>query len=384
MYSFRFHGYTDFTLTSQEEEMKKLFTVLLVLAAASLVFVGCGKKSDAGAGAGAQQTGSSDVTRGIDRKIVMGYSQIGAESEWRTACTNSVKAAAEEWNIDLRFSDAQQQQQNQLQAIRTFIQQKVDIIAFTPVVETGWEAILKECLDAGIPTICVDRSIEGSDRVSANPSDMNDPDNWFTAFIGSDMEQEGNRAANWMAANVPTLKPGKSVYNIAELQGTVGSSAMTGRFKGFRDTLGIPAASALGTSSDGKYKIILSQTGNFTRAEGKQVMEAFMKSNGDEIDVLFAHNDDMAIGAIQAIQEAGKVPAKDIIIIGVDAVKGAFEAMVAGTMNASIECNPLLGPQVMETAVKILNGQPVEKWVVSNEDDYDQTNAAAAYPSRQY
>jgi simple sugar transport system substrate-binding protein len=320
----------------------------------------------------------------MDRKIVMGYSQIGAESEWRTACTNSVKAAAEEWNIDLRFSDAQQQQQNQLQAIRTFIQQKVDIIAFTPVVETGWEAILKECLDAGIPTICVDRSIEGSDRVAANPNDKNDPDNWFTAFIGSDMEQEGNRAAKWLIANVPNLKPGKSVYNIVELQGTVGSSAQMGRFKGFRDTLGIPAANALGTSADGKYNIILSQTGDFTRAQGKQVMEAFMKSNGADIDVLLAHNDDMAIGAIQAIQEAGRAHGKDIIIIGIDAVKGAFEAMVAGTMNAPIECNPLLGPQVMETAVKILNKQPVEKWVVSQEGDYDQSNAAAAYPTRQY
>ncbi|GHU23829.1 LacI family transcriptional regulator [Spirochaetia bacterium] len=353
---------------------KILFTGLVMAVVAGTAF------------ANGQQGGGSSggVTRGMDRKIVMGYSQIGAESEWRTACTNSVKAAAAEWNIDLRFSDAQQQQQNQLQAIRTFIQQKVDIIAFTPVVETGWEAILKECLDAGIPTICVDRSIEGSDRITANPNDRNDPDNWFTAFIGSDMEQEGNRAANWLIANVPNLKPGKSVYNIVELQGTVGSSAMTGRFKGFRDSFGIPAASSLGTSADGKYRIILSQTGDFTRAQGKQVMEAFMKSNGNDIDILFAHNDDMAIGAIQAIQEAGKVPGKDIIIIGIDAVKGAFEAMVAGTMNASIECNPLLGPQVMETAVNILNKKPVEKWVVSKESDYDQSNAAAAYPSRQY
>jgi simple sugar transport system substrate-binding protein len=359
-----------------EESMKLMKRIAgLVLLGTLMVLAACG---------GGKKADPNDLTQGMDRKIVMGYSQIGAESEWRTACTNSVKAAAEEWNIELIFSDAQQKQENQLQAIRTFIQQKVDIIAFTPVVETGWEAILKECMDAGIPTICVDRSIEGSDRLAPNLNDKNDPDNWFTAFIGSDMEQEGNRVTQWMMANVPGLIPGKAVYNIAELQGTVGSSAMTGRFKGFRDILGIPAASALGTSSDGKYKIILSQTGDFTRAQGKQVMEAFMKSNGNDIDVLFAHNDDMAIGAIQAIQEAGKVPGKDIIIIGVDAVKGAFEAMVAGTMNASIECNPLLGPQVMETAVNILNGKSVEKWVVSNESDYDQTNAAAAYPTRQY
>ncbi|MDR2553772.1 MAG: ABC transporter substrate-binding protein [Treponema sp.] len=354
--------------------MKKLLVCLLAVSV--LVLGACG--------GGKPKADPNDLTRGMDRKIVMGYSQIGAESEWRTACTNSVKAAAEEWNIELIFSDAQQKQENQLQAIRSFIQQKVDIIAFTPVVETGWEAILKECLDAKIPTICVDRSIQGSDRQAANPGDMNDPDNWFTAFIGSDMEQEGNRAAQWMINNVPNLLPGKSVYNIAELQGTVGSSAQTGRFKGFRDTLGIPSADATGTSSDGKYKIILSQTGNFTRAEGNQVMEAFMKSDGASIDVLFAHNDDMAIGAIGAIQEAGRVPGKDIVIIGIDAVKGAFEAMIAGTMNASIECNPLLGPQVMDTAVKLLTGQTVPKWVVSQESDYDQANAAEAYPSRQY
>ena len=354
--------------------MKKL--LLCLVAVSVLVMVGCsGKKPKAD---------PNDITRGMDRKIVMGYSQIGAESEWRTACTNSVKAAAAEWNIELIFSDAQQKQENQLQAIRSFIQQKVDIIAFTPVVETGWEAILKECLDAGIPTICVDRSIQGSDRQAANPGDKNDPDNWFTAFIGSDMEQEGNRAAQWMVKNVPNLLPGKTVYNIAELQDTVGSSAQTGRFKGFRDILGIPAANATGASADGKFNIILSQTGNFTRAEGKQVMEAFMKSDGANINVLFAHNDDMAIGAIQAIQEAGRVPGKDIIIIGIDAVKGAFEAMIAGTMNASIECNPLLGPQVMDTAVKLLTNQTVPKWVVSQESDYDQTNAAAAFPSRQY
>ena len=132
--------------------VKKVLISVLALATASFAFAGGGQQSGGGS--------SSGVTKGMDRKIVMGYSQIGAESEWRTACTNSVKAAAAEWNIDLRFSDAQQQQQNQLQAIRTFIQQKVDIIAFTPVVETGWEAILKECLDAGIPTICVDRSID--------------------------------------------------------------------------------------------------------------------------------------------------------------------------------------------------------------------------------
>ncbi|MHB9294920.1 galactofuranose transport system substrate-binding protein [Pillotina sp. SPG140] len=345
--------------------MKKVAVFLVALATASFAF----------ASGGGQQSGSSGgVTQGMDRKIVMGYSQIGAESEWRTACTNSVKAAAEAFNIELRFSDAQQKQENQLQAIRTFIRQKVDIIAFTPVVSSGWEAILQECKDAGIPTICVDRTIDGSDG-KASPGDTRDPDNLFNAFIGSDFKLEGQRAANWLVEYMNKIGRGtKNPINVVELQGTVGAAAATDRQIGFMDVL----------AKYPNYTVIKSQTGNFTRAEGKQVMEAFLKSDGDAIDVLFAHNDDMAIGAIQAIEEYGRKPGEDLIIVSVDAVKGAFEAMLAGKLNASIECNPLLGPQVMETAIRILKGEPVEKWVVSEEGVYDQTNAAAAYPSRQY
>jgi simple sugar transport system substrate-binding protein len=343
---------------------KNLRVVIAALAAvlALTALTGCQKKKAEGG-----------VTQGMNKKIVMGYSQIGAESEWRTACTNSVKQAAADWNIELKFSDAQQKQENQLQAIRSFIQQKVDIIAFTPVVSTGWEAILRECKDAKIPTICVDRTIDGSDG-KADPNDANDPDNLFTAFIGSDFKLEGQRAATWLVTYMNEIGRGDNPINIVELQGTVGAAAATDRKIGFEEVLaGYP-----------NYKIIKSQTGNFTRSEGKQVMEAFLKSDGENIDALYAHNDDMAIGAIQAIEEYGRKPGTDIIVVSVDAVKGAFEAMMAGKLNATIECNPLLGPQVMDTAVKILSGQPVQKWVVSEESQFDQTNAAAAYPSRQY
>ncbi|MDR0584085.1 MAG: ABC transporter substrate-binding protein [Treponema sp.] len=331
--------------------MKKAIALLVVLLmAASLVF------------AGGRQQSSEGVTRGMGRKIVMGYSQIGAESEWRTACTNSVKAAAEDWNIDLRFSDAQQMQQNQLQAIRAFIQQKVDVIAFTPVVSTGWEAILQECKDAGIPTICVDRTIDG-------------PNTLYNTYIGSDIKEEGRKAARWLIEYMNKIGRGsKNPVNVVELQGTVGSAAATDRQAGIMEIL----------AKYPNYKVIKTQTGNFTRAEGKQVMEAFLKSDGNIIDVLFAHNDDMAIGAIQAIEEYGRKPGEDIIIVSFDAVKGAFDAMIAGKLNASIECNPLLGPQIMDAAVKILTNQPVEKWIPSEEGQYDQSNAAAAYPTRQY
>ncbi|MDR2631522.1 MAG: ABC transporter substrate-binding protein [Spirochaetaceae bacterium] len=311
---------------------------------------------------GSSQQSSGGVTRGMDRKIVMGYSQIGAESEWRTACTNSVKAAATDWNIDLRFSDAQQKQENQLQAIRSFIQQKVDVIAFTPVVSTGWEAILQECKDAGIPTICVDRTVDA-------------PNTLYNTYIGSDIKEEGRKAGRWLVEYMNKIGRGsKNPVNVVELQGTVGSAAATDRQSGIMEIL----------AQYPNYKVIKSQTGNFTRSEGKQVMEAFLKSDGDIIDVLFAHNDDMAIGAIQAIEEYGRKPGTDIIIVSFDAVKGAFEAMIAGKLNASIECNPLLGPQIMDAAVRILKGERVEKWIASEEGQYDQTNAAAAYPSRQY
>ena len=335
--------------------MKKLTTVLLVLVIASIALMSCGGKKDDGAGG---------VTKGMDRKIVMGYSQIGAESEWRNANTLSVLAAATEWNVDLRFSDAMQKQENQIQAMRTFIRQKVDIICFTPVVSSGWRGILEEIKAAKIPVICVDRMID-----EGMESDL------FTAFIGSDMELEGRRSADWLVNYMNKIGRGdKNPINVVELQGTTGSGPAIGRQKGFMEVL----------DKHPNYKVIRTQTGNFTRAEGKQVMEAFLKSDGNIIDALFAHNDDMAIGAIQAIEEYGRKPGTDIIIVSIDAVKGAFEAMMEGKLNASIECNPLLGPQIMDTAVKILTGQKIDKWVVSDEGVFDQTNAAAEFPNRMY
>jgi simple sugar transport system substrate-binding protein len=332
--------------------MKKLIAVLLVLVVAATVFAG-GNKEGGGA-----------VPKGMDRQIVVGYSQIGAESEWRNANTLSILAAATEYNVDLRFSDAMQKQENQIQAIRTFIRQKVDIICFTPVVETGWATVLREAKAAKIPVICVDRMIE-----EGMESDL------FTAFIGSDMELEGRRSAAWLIEYMKKIgRDSKNPINVVELQGTVGSGPQVGRMKGFKEIL----------DKQSNYKIIRTQTGNFTRAEGKQVMEAFLKSDGNAIDVVFAHNDDMAIGAIQAIEEYGRVPGKDIILVSIDAVKGAFEAMMAGKLNASIECNPILGNQIMDTAVKILKGEKVPKWVISDEGVYDQSNAAAAFPTRAY
>ncbi len=292
-------------------------------------------------------------------KIVLGFSQVGAESEWRTANTESIKSSAKDAGIDLKFSDAQQKQENQIKAIRAFIAQKVDVIAFSPVVESGWGTVLREAKAAKIPVILSDRAVNEKD------------DSLWVSFMGSDFVEEGRRAGQWL---VEKTKGSTTPVNIVELQGTVGSAPAIDRKKGFEEII----------KADPKFKIIRSQTGDFTRAKGKEVMEAFLKAEGKKINVLYAHNDDMAIGAIQAIEEAGMKPAKDILIISVDAVKGAFEAMMAGKMNVSVECSPLLGPQLMQAVKDLKAGKTLPKRIVTQEGVFPMEVAAKEFPNRKY
>ncbi len=294
-----------------------------------------------------------------EKKIVLGFSQIGAESEWRTANTNSMKTAATAAGIDMKFSDAQQKQENQIKALRSFIAQKVDVIALTPVVESGWDTVLKEIKDAKIPLILVDRSVDSKDT------------SLYTTHIGFDFVEEGRMAGRWL---VEKVKNTKGDVNVVELQGTVGSAPAIDRKKGFEEAI----------KGEPRIKIIRSQTGDFTRAKGKEVMEAFLKAEGKKIYVLYAHNDDMGIGAIQAIEEAGLKPAKDILIISVDGVKGAFEAMIAGKLNVTVECSPLLGPLVMSTAKDIMAGKPVPRDIQGKDGIYPMETAAKEFPSRKY
>ena len=292
-------------------------------------------------------------------KIVLGFSQVGAESEWRTANTESIKSSAKDAGIDLKFSDAQQKQENQIKAIRAFIAQKVDVIAFSPVVESGWGTVLREAKAAKIPVILSDRAVNEKD------------DSLWVSFMGSDFVEEGRRAGRWL---VEKTKGSTTPVSIVELQGTVGSAPAIDRKKGFEEII----------KADPKFKIIRSQTGDFTRAKGKEVMEAFLKAEGKKINVLYAHNDDMAIGAIQAIEEAGMKPAKDILIISVDAVKGAFEAMIAGKMNVSVECSPLLGPQLMQAVKDLKAGKTLPKRIVTQETIFPMEVAAKEFPNRKY
>ena len=283
------------------------------------------------------------------------YPQLGAESDWRTANTASIKETAEQLGVkQLVFSDAQQKQENQIAAVRACIQQKVDVIALPPVVEDGWDAVLNEAKLAGIPVIIVDRS------VSADPS-------MYASHIGSDMVLEGERAAEEFNKMLPD---GGAVL---ELSGTTGSGAAVGRAEGFRNKL------------NPNIKILDSQTGNFTRAEAVPVMQAFLKKYqaGTDFQGVFIHNDDMGIGAIEALKAAGVKPG-DLKIVSVDGTRGGFQAMVDGWFQADVECNPLLGPQVFDMALKLMNGETIDQEILTNETVYYPDKAAELLPTRKY
>ncbi|AMW11064.1 LacI family transcriptional regulator [Streptomyces qaidamensis] len=315
-----------------------------------------------GLAACAKEDGASSASAGGSKAITLGFSQVGSESGWRTANSDSVKSAAKEAGYTLKFSDAQQKQENQISAIRNYIAQKVDVIAFSPVVVTGWDAVLKEAKAAKIPVVLTDRSVETSD------------DSLFVTLVGSDFTDEGRRAAK-ILEKVLEKAGHKGAVKIAQLEGTTGAAPAIERAKGFKEVMEADHAD--------DWKVVVSQTGDFTRAGGKQVMAAFLQSNPD-INVLFAHNDDMAIGAIQSIEAAGKKPGKDILIVSIDGVKDGFVAMSEGKINAIVECNPLLGPQLMEVVKKVKDGETVERWIKTKESDFMQDQAKDALPTRKY
>lgn len=327
---------------------------LALIVAWTLSIAGCGAVSTT------ELPDSSLQTEPVNGKktykdLVVGYSQIGAESEWRTGNTASIKEAAENLGVELMFSDAQQKPENQIKAIRTFIAQQVDVIGVSPLVETGWESVFQEARDAGIPIILVDRRADVSEDL-------------YTTRLGSDFAEEGRNAARVMAK----LLNGKG--NIVELVGTIDSAPANDRYTGFREIL----------RDYPEMKIIASESGDFTRALGEEVMEGFLQRHGDQIDALYSHNDDMAIGAIRAIEAYGLRPGVDIKIVSIDAIRDAFQAMVDGKLNATVECNPLLGPQFLELALKVVNGEPVPKYVPSQESIYFPDNAAELLPTRKY
>ncbi len=326
--------------------MRALYTALFLTAAVA----GC-KKSEDKASAGGTSGGASGA-----KQLTVGFAQVGAESAWRTAETESIRAEATKRKVNLKFSDAQGKQENQITAVRGFIAQGVDAIILAPVVETGWEPVLLEAKQAKIPVVLVDRGIKTTDETL------------YTTLIASDFVAEGKMAAEWMAKKMG----GKAA--IVELQGTPGSAPAIDRKKGFEE----------GLAAHPDMKIIASQSGDFRRSNGKEVMEALLKKHGKEITAVYAHNDDMALGAIQAIEESGAKPGTDVIIVSVDGVKDAFTAMVEGKLNASVECNPLLGPMAFDAVEKAVAGQTLPKRTVVEDKLFDTTNAKDVIATRAY
>lgn len=292
---------------------------------------------------------------GAAKKIVVGFSQVGAESAWRIANTESIISEAKKRGIELKFMDAQQRRENQIKAIRSFIAQKVDVIGFSPVVVTGWEPVLKEAKAAKIPVILTDRAVDVKD------------DSLWVCFMGSDFVREGQRAAQFLIDR-------KCKGNIVEMEGTVGSAPAIDRKKGFDGII----------KKHPEYKILQSVSGDFSRSKGREVMKSLLKAYGKKINILFAHNDDMAIGAIQAIEEYGLKPGQDIIIVSVDAIHDAFTAMIEGKLNCTVECNPLLGPQFFDAVEAIMAGKKVPKRIVTKEDVFPMEVAKSVLPTRKY
>jgi len=331
---------------------KKLFALLLVLTM-MLAIVGCSKDDSA----------KGDSTN--DGLIYVGFVQVGAESDWRMANTMSMQSTfTEENGYKFEMVDAQQKTDKQITAIRDFIQKDVDYIVLAPNTEAGWDTVLSEAKEAGIPVIIVDRMIQTND------------DSLFTAWVGSDFKQEGYDAVTALATALE-LKgvAADAPINIVTLQGTMGSSAQIGRTDGFNEMM----------SDYPNWTMLEQQSGDFTQEKGQEVMEAFLKSY-PEINVVVAENDNMAFGAINAIKAAGLTcgPEGDITILSFDAVKAAFDAMIAGDIDVDVECNPLHGPRVQSLIEALEAGNSVDKIAYVQEGTYYAKDAADIIGERLY
>jgi simple sugar transport system substrate-binding protein len=316
---------------------------------AAVALVGCGSSDSTGPAAG----GPKSTTK----QLVIGFAQTGAESGWRKAETQSVKDEAAKRGIDLKFVDGQGRQELQIQAIHNFITQKVDGIILAPITVDGFEPVLKEAKAAGIPVVLSDRAVQVKD------------DSLYVTLVGSDFVEEGRRCAEYLG------KALKGKGNIAEIEGNNGSAPQIERKKGFEEVLAQ------------KYpgiKIIADAEGKFEIAKGKEVMEAMLRANGKNINAVFCHNDDMGLGAIQAIQEAGLKPGKDVLIASIDGEKLMVQQVANGNSNCCVECKALLGPGLFDAVQQAVNKKTLPKKMIQQDDQFDETNAKKLVDTRQY
>ncbi|RTE10559.1 ABC transporter substrate-binding protein [Paenibacillus whitsoniae] len=321
---------------------------------------------------GCQQDGGTQTAERVDkgpkeslastplaREPVLGFSQLGSESAWRLANTNSINEAAKIADIRMSFNNAEQSQEKQIEAIREFVKQKVDVIAIAPVVETGWEPILREVKQAGVPVVIIDRDVDVADQ------------SLYVTHIGSDFYEEGKKAGKYLVDKFPKQS---APVGIVELRGTEGSTPSIARGKGLRD--------AIAGRKD--FRFLASENADFTFVKGKEVMKKFLVEKGKDIRVLYSHNDDMTLGALEAIEEYGLEPGKDIVVVTVDGTRKALEKLSEGKINLVVECNPLLGPNLIQAVKEIVKGNTLPKRIVTSENVFTQVTAASEMASRTY
>ncbi len=278
--------------------------------------------------------GEAAVTKPEEKKFILGFSQLGSESGWRVGNSKDIEDAAERNGIQLMYRNANQKQENQIAALRSFIAYQVDVIAFAPIVETGWDNVLQEAKDADIPVLLTDRYVEVQDE------------SLFAGFIGSDFLEEGRAAGRFLVGKTAD----SDAVRIVEIAGTEDSTPMKQRAIGFREMLG----------DDDKFDIVRSVSGDFLRSKGKECMENILMETRD-IDALYSHNDAMTLGAIEAIEAAGLIPGEDIIIITIDGEQGAIDLLKAGKINCVVECTPMQGDMVMDLARKLAAGETIQR-----------------------
>lgn len=321
---------------------RKLIVVLIIAAFAvvALASAGCAKKGSRGGGGDAQGKG----------KLKIGFSQMEENNPWRIAETNSMRDEAKKRGdkFELVVTNAQGQTSKQVSDVEDLIAQRVDAIFLAPREFEGLGSALQRAKQANIPVFLIDREAAGTAGQD------------FVAFLGSNFVEQGKRAGDWL------VKQTNGKAGIVELTGTAGASVARDRSQGFKEAI----------QNSPNMKILASQTGNFSRAEGQKVMENIIQAHGKEITAVYAHNDEMALGAIQALKAAGLNPGKDVLIVSVDGEKAALEAISRGEMNITVESNPRFGPLAFDTLEKFLRKESIPSKIILEDRFFDSSNAA--------
>ena len=325
----------------------KLRILFLLTLALALVLAGC--------------RNSAPTAANPSPAVVVGFSQLGSESGWRIGNTASMEQAAKEWGFGLMLDNANQRQEKQIAAIRSFISYQVDVIVFSPIVETGWDNVLREARQAGIPVILTDRMV-----------DVDDED-LYTAYIGADFLAEGRRAGEFLLRKADAM--GADHLNIVEITGTENSTPMRDRQAGFAEAI----------AGDARFTVLESITGDFLRSKGRECMRTLLDRYGAEgIDVVYSHNDAMTLGALDVLDEAGIVPGRDIVLISVDGEQAAVDELVKGRINCIVECTPHLGDDVMAQVDALTKGRTIPKTIHPEETVFTEFDDLTGIGPRGY